>query len=124
ARESSQPNGLLRPQMEITLRQVHSTAAFRNKRMRVRMFTPRRIELQSRAVGDPHRRNSGMIQRSRELIQAGNAPAARRNQPIDSDIQNARRLTQSRLQSGALFYTEMPTSANTPHDKYRRIARK
>jgi len=60
------------------------------------MFAPRRIEFQSRPVGDPYRRNPGMVQRRRKFIQASDALAARGNQTIDSYIENARRLAQAR----------------------------
>jgi hypothetical protein len=96
--------------MEIAFRQVHSAAAFSNERVRVRMFTPGGIEFKSRTVGNPHCRKPGMVQRSRKLIQPGDAPATQRNQTIDSDIENARRLAQAQLQSGASFYAEIPGS--------------
>ena len=56
-------------------------------------------EFQSRPVGHPHRRNAGVIQSSRKFIQAGYGPPARRNQFINSNVENARRLAQAQLQS-------------------------
>src|SRR6202162_3761430 len=94
--------------MEITFRQVHSAAAFRNKRMLVGMFTTRRVKFQSRPISYPHRRDPGMVQRSCKFIQASDAFPTCRNQPIDTHIDNARRLAQAKLQSAEIILCVNP----------------
>ena len=93
--------------MEIVLGKIDAASVFANKWVSVAQLSPRLVELEARATGKPHGWDSGVVERCREFIEAGDAFATLRNEVVDRYIENAGGLAQANLPlSGALILAE------------------
>jgi hypothetical protein len=82
--------------VKIAFWQIHSATALGNKRVTVVHFSARIVDLESRAAGNPHGRDSGVVQGGAELVESELNLPAKRYQGVDGAIKNGRRLQQAR----------------------------
>jgi hypothetical protein len=94
--------GRLRRKVEIPLRHADDAAVFGDKGMCVPQPAARIVELQPRSAGEPDCRDAGMVEGRGELVEAGNALAARGDEGIDCDVQDAGCLAQTGLPEAEL----------------------
>ena len=93
--------------MEIVFGKIDTAPVLANEWVSVAQLSPRLVELEARATGQPHGGNSGVVERRTKFIEAGDGFSALRNEVVDGYIENAGGLAQADLPlSAALILAE------------------
>src|SRR6266478_4639772 len=108
-------------QVEIVLRKINCAAIFRDKGMSVAMFAAGIVELKTRAAGQPNGGNGFVVESRGEFIETLEAGSPQGDQCINSDVEDARSLTQTGLRTGEAYSTGIRKITCAPQKKGGQI---
>jgi hypothetical protein len=83
--------------MEVVFRQENTAAVFGDKWVCMGELSAGFIHLEARPARQKHRRNAAMIESGRKFVEPWDGLSMRRNQVVDSDIENEGSLAQKAL---------------------------